>query len=188
MPPPKVLIQLSGPPGAGKSTLALSLVEPLNAISLDHDIIRSSLLSSLPFGTAAQASYALQWHLAESFLQQGRSVIVDSACNFPSLIEAGQDLAARHGVTYCFVHCATQSIEVLEARMKRRERLSSQRAGVEQGPDGTENAGDGRESFRRWIEEPCLPSEGLVVVLDAEASVEEKRDVVVERVLGCSAG
>jgi predicted kinase len=63
-PNPKLFVQISGAPGAGKSTVAGLLVPLIGAVVIDHDVIRSCHLDSdVPFEEAAKHAYRLQWTL-----------------------------------------------------------------------------------------------------------------------------
>lgn len=92
----KVLIQMSGAPGSGKSTMARLLrpcLASAGAVVVDHDVLRSAFLASgLDFAAAARHAYELQWTLAEDLMRQGLSVIVDSTCNFPETLACGAAL------------------------------------------------------------------------------------------------
>jgi adenylylsulfate kinase-like enzyme len=110
-PPRKLLIQMSGAPGSGKSTLANLLAHSLNCVVIDHGLIRSFFLStSIPFSQSAQLSYSFQWVLASDILKQGRSVIVDSTCNYDETANQGMALAKQCGVEY-------KCVEFVELRM-----------------------------------------------------------------------
>lgn len=219
--PRKLLIQMSGAPGSGKSTLARLLARSLqHAVVIDHDVLRSTLLGpaspspsasttsptttatasstaspSLPFEQAAQLSYALQFSLAASFLTQGApSIILDSTCAFQETLTQGRALAARFGCAYWYVECAlqVQDLPLLDARLRGREGLRSQRTGVEGAPaaaavgeekEGGAGKGGGRELFESWIRNPCRPDENAIVV-DAKGEPEALGDYVLKRILG----
>ena len=54
-----MLLQLSGVPGAGKSTLARSLASDLDLVVLDSDVVKSALMANaVPSAAAGPATYA----------------------------------------------------------------------------------------------------------------------------------
>ena len=108
-PPRKLLIQMSGAPGSGKSTLGNLLAQSLNGIVIDHDLIRSFFLSaSIPVSQSAKLSYNFQWVLASDILKQGRSVVIDSTCNYEETLDQGMALAKQRGAEYKYVECRVE--------------------------------------------------------------------------------
>ena len=198
-PPHKLLIQMSGAPGSGKSTLAKLLQKSIGgSLVIDHDLIRSAILDSssdsssssgddLPFDRAAKAAYNAQWALADSALEQGLAVIVDSTCNFQEVVDRGSALAGRHGCVYWYVECYVEDIDLLDRRLRARVPMRSQRAGVSEPPAAAARSAarageDSRALFRRWISEPCRPRSNVIVV-DAGGSLsleDGMRDVLEE--------
>lgn len=88
--PGKMLVQMSGAPGSGKSTVANLLARSIDGIVIDHDRIRSFLLDEhVPFAQSAKLAYRFQWTLAEDMIKQGRTVIIDSTCNYAETLDQG---------------------------------------------------------------------------------------------------
>ena len=86
---------------------------------IDHDVLRSSLLTSgVPFDIAAKQAYQLQWVLAEDFVKQGLAVIVDSICNYQEVVDQGSALASQYGYTYWYVECRARDIDMLDRRLR----------------------------------------------------------------------
>jgi GTPase SAR1 family protein len=76
-----VIIQILGLPGSGKTTLAESLKERLNAIHLNADEVRASLNSDLGFSEKDRAENARRLgEMAKLLSKQGHIVIVDFIC------------------------------------------------------------------------------------------------------------
>ncbi|KAL8364660.1 hypothetical protein RB595_003780 [Gaeumannomyces hyphopodioides] len=190
---PRVFIQMSGAPGAGKSSLARLLQRSTGGLIIDHDVLRSSLLGSadglLPFDHVAKMAYDLQWALAESASRQGLgAIVVDSACNSREVVDRGSELAARHGAAYWYVECRVADVDLLDRRLRARERpMASQRTAVDEPPAAAATARAGEDSralFRRWIDEPCRPSAlDTVIVVDSSEGLETGRDLVLQKIL-----
>src|SRR5690349_14113304 len=96
-----MLVQLSGLPGTGKSTLARGLARGPGLVVLDTDTVKSALMGTgFAFEAAGPATYAAVLALAADLLAQGRPVAVDSPCRYPELLASGQAVAAAAGVPY----------------------------------------------------------------------------------------
>ena len=67
------LCQMSGVPGAGKSTLARRICKMTNAVLLDLDVVKSSVINSfendIDFKFAGKVAYELIFSLADSNLE-----------------------------------------------------------------------------------------------------------------------
>jgi predicted kinase len=178
---------MSGAPGSRESTLANLLAKSLNGIVIDHDLLRSFFLNSqTTFEQAAKLSYNLQFVFVKDLLKQGRSVIIDSTCNFPETLEQGISIGKEVGVEYVYVECRVDDIRLLDERLTRRVPMRSQRRGVERPPVDAEGGNrkakeDYYKLFERWIEHPCRPENGGIVV-DSRSSPEECLGFVLERI------
>ncbi|KAI1266018.1 hypothetical protein F5Y18DRAFT_35159 [Xylariaceae sp. FL1019] len=171
--------EMSGPPGSGKSTLARSIAASMNGIVINHDLLKSYFLSrDFSFEESAKLTYGLDWVLAQDMLAQGRTVIIDSVCNYDEVIERGTALAAAQGCEYRYVECQGNDIEILDRRLRSRTSLSSQRTGVNEPPLGsTTTSGstmsvetsrcadelDGSALFKKWMN-PRRPDSGVIAV------------------------
>lgn len=184
----KLFIQMSGAPGAGKSTIARLLGRSIGGVVIDHDVLRSGLLdSNVSFDQAAKQAYRLQWMLAQDVMKQGFSVIIDSTCNFPEVLDQGSACAKQHGHDYWYVECKVQSIDLLDQRLRARDPMPSQRTGVESPPaaaaGGARDGEDSRALFKKWIEHPCRPEDNAVIV-DSTGKPEMLRDYILKQIVG----
>jgi predicted kinase len=58
-----LFVQMSGVPGAGKTTLAHAIAPRIGAVVIDHDVTKSALLEAgVPVALARPASYQVMIH------------------------------------------------------------------------------------------------------------------------------
>jgi predicted kinase len=182
---PALLIQMSGAPGCGKSTLARLAGRRVGAVVLDHDTIKTALIDSgMPPGHgdpltdpeglggapggAGQAAYEIAFALANSWLTAQVSTVLDSPCYYEWLLRRGQRLAHAVGATYRYVECVNNDLAELERRLRDRPHLRSQCTGLAPPEShGSEVDGgevDGRELFRAWAAGMRRPAAGYLRV------------------------
>jgi hypothetical protein len=61
-----------------------------------------------PFHSVRKLSYSFQWVLASDILKQGRSVVIDSTCNYDETLNQGMALAKQCRVEYKYVECRVE--------------------------------------------------------------------------------
>jgi predicted kinase len=128
----RMLLQLSGVPGTGKSTLARGLARQRAMVVLDKDVVMSSLLAvGVPLADAGRASYSCLLGLAADLLAQGHGVVLDSPCRYRTLLESGQGIAAAAGVPYRLVELWADDPADLLPRLDLRTALPSQVASAD---------------------------------------------------------
>ncbi|KAG4429984.1 hypothetical protein IFR05_014534 [Cadophora sp. M221] len=180
-----LFIQMSGAPGSGKSTMAKKLGCSIDGVIIDHDILRSSFLeANTPFDQAAKHAYQLQWILAQDFMKQGHSIMIDSTCNYQEVLDQGSALAKQHGFSYWYIECKVQDIDLLDQRLRSRDPMKSQRTGVDCPPAAAHSACADQDShalFQKWIEHPCRPQDNIII-LDSTGNLEVLRDVVLKQI------
>src|SRR4051794_38072000 len=100
------LLQMAGPPGAGKSSLAAALSQRRGAVVLNMDVIKSALLDAgAAWALAGPAAYDVMFAQAGDLLAHGHSVILDSPSHYPQIPERGLTIAQAAGATYRFIEC-----------------------------------------------------------------------------------
>ncbi|TVY34094.1 hypothetical protein LSUB1_G006173 [Lachnellula subtilissima] len=177
---------MSGGPGSGKSTIANLLAQSIDGVVINHDLIKSFFLENgMLFDQAAKFAYGLDWRLAEDLIKQGRSVILDSVCNYNETLDRGTALAKLYGYEYKYVDCRVDDVDLLDRRLQSRVSLRSQRTGMDCPPRDVEGARDTRDYravFERWIEDSSCPA-GIAVVVDSTRSPEKCRDDILEQIV-----
>ncbi|KAI1274379.1 P-loop containing nucleoside triphosphate hydrolase protein [Xylaria sp. FL0933] len=185
----KLIIQMSGPPGSGKSTLARLLARSIDGVVINHDLIKDFFLdSSFSFLDSARLTYRLDWALAEDMIQQGRSVVVDSVCNYEEVLTRGTALAERYGYSYWYVECKVEDTDLLDRRLHARVPLRSQRTGVSGPPpdsvsDATGTVEDGAALFRKWMDPRRPDNADVLIVVDSTRGPEECLKAVMQRLV-----
>ncbi|KAL7963203.1 P-loop containing nucleoside triphosphate hydrolase protein [Trichoderma compactum] len=152
--PHNLLIQMSGAPGSGKSTMAAQLGRRINGVVIDHD--------------------------AQHIIKQGLSVIVDSTRNCHDILDRGSALANQDDYTYWYIECRVQDIDLLDERLRTRDPMTSQRTGVDR-PPAADAAQDSRALFKKWIESPFRPKDDVLIV-DSTRSPDIMRDEILKHI------
>lgn len=155
-----VLILMAGMPGAGKSTVALTLGAEFGMPVIDKDVIVSAVLDrDIAENQAHPAAYQVTFDLVEHLLRvQRMSVIVDTPAVYPSTLDWATRLCAATGAHLIPVLCSADG-ETRYDRMAARQGLRSHSKGTSRRP------GTARERFAH------LPAD--TIELDAMRPVDE---------------
>lgn len=191
--PHRLLVQMSGAPGSGKSTTAKLLAKAIDAIIIDHDVLKTFFLDiDTPFGQAGKNAYRLQATLVEELLDQGKSVIIDSTVNYQNTLDVGINLAKKYDYSYKYIECkvGVDDLDLLDDRLRARVPLRSQRTAVNNPPGDSTAMGQGVDYhglFKKWIEEPCRPEIGnantsSIIVYSSISSPEECLKSILEQI------
>lgn len=119
------LLQMSGFPASGKSTLAKEVMKHTHAVVIDRDIIKTRLLAAKS-DNINELSYQLTYDLAEFYLSLGKSVIIDTPCFDQRIIDNGLRMSQDHQAAYKYIQCTVNGFETIIERIKTRENMPSQ--------------------------------------------------------------
>lgn len=166
-------IQMSGFPGSGKSTLAREISKRTGSVIIDHDIVKSALLTSLNSTSinpkaAGGIAYDIDWALIDFHLASGHNVILDSPCLYEEMILKGTELTRKHQVEYKYIECILHDFNEINDRLKKRERKISQIEEIQS-----------EEAFRKTIESSKKPDVPVLMV-DTSKPIEEYIDEVMD--------
>jgi adenylate kinase family enzyme len=123
--PGALLILVSGPPGAGKTTLGIKIVQKLGIPFVNKDGIKETLFDTLGrkdrewSRRLGIASTALPFHIIERQLAAGQSLVAESAFQVAFNAPRLDALKQKYHFQRLEVHC-TAEIEVLLARFAER--------------------------------------------------------------------
>ncbi|MER1956762.1 MAG: AAA family ATPase [Solibacillus sp.] len=124
-------LQMSGFPGAGKSTLSREIAKRKIVVIIDHDVTKSSLMKSFqnendPQLNIGKVAYELDFGLVEHHLSLGQNVILDSPCLYEEIITKGTALAKKYHADYKYIDCALNDFKLTNSRLSGRQAMVSQ--------------------------------------------------------------
>lgn len=170
---------VSGPPGAGKSTLALGLADELRLPLFDRDDFKDVLFDVLGWSDrewsrrVGMASWNLMHLVAERFLGAGASLILES--NFDRTSHEGRlvRLAEEHPHTLVEVRCTAEPA-VLARRFRKRWEVGGRHPGHVSDQDGMI---DEETFFLHLAERDYRPQPGAAHVVDVDTTEPDAVDV-----------
>jgi len=158
------LLQMSGVPGSGKSTVAAHVVATHGAVAVDYDVLKSAVLDAgFDLTSSTKAAYETMYGLARHLLAQGHNVVMDSPCFWPRILDEGMSMAASQGAVYKYIECPITDLQLIDQRLRQRPRLRSHRPAVNDAPtDVGAEASDGETLFRQWLDRAERPATGYL--------------------------
>ncbi|AFQ16944.1 AAA family ATPase [Bacillus thuringiensis] len=167
-------LQMSGFPGAGKSTVSKYIAKLTGAIIVDHDVLKSALLKSLEVKGIESTivgglAYDAEWALIDSYLEQGHSVILDSPCLYEGMVEKGIKLSNKHGVKYKYIECYLNDMEEINARLQTRKRMISQIEKVRS-----------EVGFKKWLNGSKKPLNSEYLIVDSSEPLERYAENMID--------
>ncbi|MCL2462189.1 MAG: ATP-binding protein [Defluviitaleaceae bacterium] len=152
------LLQMSGQPGSGKSILSKKIGEKTGAVVIDNDIIKSAILelaiNEISGDIAGKLTYNINFRLAENYVRQNKSVIIDTPCRFQFIIERGKKICAEYGAKYKYIECRISNYEETEKRLKQRNKLPSQ----------VDESAVVKENYGEWLGQAIFPEDEYITV------------------------
>lgn len=148
----RFLLQLAGPPGIGKSTLARGIARVADAQVIDRDVIKSALLEGgIDVDDAGRVSFDVMFALAADILLESKGgVILDTTSHYASVPERVAALAHNAGVPFLFLECVLDDLAELERRLVSRPRRASQSGLFDQTPRGSTAEKIGTHRWRTY--------------------------------------
>lgn len=164
---------MSGLPGSGKSTIARELAAHIQAVVLDHDDTKTTILETgVSPKQAGAASYEVIKKFPRQLTSRGLSVIIDSPCLYKELLEHGQSAAKQSGAEFRYIECVLPELAELDKRLRARPAKASQMRSLD---EMFSHAGAeprlGRELVKEWSGRVARPSSG-VLQLDTSKPLE----------------
>lgn len=162
------LLQMAGFPGSGKSTLAKEISKHIDAIVLDRDIIKSSMIESgVDNNIVAEASFTVVFSLAKYYLALNKNVIIDTPCFYEASLNNGIAISNEFEAEYKYIECRVENFALLNGRLKARKKSISQIDHIKE------------ETFLRSLDSSKRPNGTECLIVDSSKPVTSYIDEVI---------
>ncbi len=122
-----IILQMAGFPGSGKSTISKEIANRINAVVIDKDILKTSMLENgLSDEISSKLAYDMMFDLGAFYLEQGRSIVLDTPCYYDEIIVKGIKLSKTYNAEYKYLDCFVDDFDIIDERIKLRENMTSQ--------------------------------------------------------------
>jgi len=123
----RIVVQMHGEPGSGKSTIARAIAPRIGAVVLDKDVIKAALLrAGIVEERAAPGAYEVYFAQADDLVRLGHSVILDNPVFWPRVEQRWHALCERAGSPRLLIECVCPDQAELSRRLATRLALESQ--------------------------------------------------------------
>ncbi len=123
---------ICGLPGTGKTTLAKAVAEKIDAISINSDSIRMSMLEEREYTEEEKKMiYQAMFEEAGKNLKEGKNVVLDATFYKKELRESVEEVAKEAGTGFCIVECVTHEDLLKERIFKRKKEETESEADFE---------------------------------------------------------
>lgn len=164
------LLQMAGHPGSGKSTVSRKIARAMNAIVIDRDVIKTSMINSqVPNDIVSDASCMAVFDLTEFYLDMGSSVIIDTPCYYEEIVNNGTRISKKYGAKYKYIECRVEDYYIIKGRINTRDRLISQ-------IDDTLSI----ERVNKALDKSIKPRDGKYITIDTRSEDSYNLDFIVD--------
>ncbi len=127
-----MLVMICGLPGTGKTTLAKAVAEKIDAVSINSDSIRMSMLEEREYTEEEKKMiYQAMFEEAGKNLKEGKNVVLDATFYKKELRESVEEVAKEAGTGFFIVECVTHEDLLKERIFKRKKEETESEADFE---------------------------------------------------------
>jgi len=117
-----MLIMVCGLPGTGKTTLAKAVAEKTDAVYLNSDSIRMSMLKEREYTEEEKKQiYEAMFEEAEKQMKDGKNVVLDATFYKKELRERAKSVADELKTAFFIIECVTHEDLLKERILKRKD-------------------------------------------------------------------
>ncbi len=75
---------------------------------------------------SSKLAYDMMFDLGKFYLEQGRSIVLDTPCYYDEIIENGMKLSETYDAEYKYLDCLVEDFEIIDERITLRKNMTSQ--------------------------------------------------------------